>query len=178
MSFCGIVLIIQPSFLFGTNEISVQQLPYYCLVLLAAFTSSFSILLLHGLSSKCDELITLQHSYLFQGLLNYTVFMFTASSHQESVTYIESLTFKEGCWLLFCVISMVLFSFLTQYTRALSVRSCSPALVQPFSYLTVILGMGLDYIFLDTDYNLLMTIGVLLASLGLFTKLIMLRCFD
>ena len=77
--------------------------------------------------------------------------------------------------LMIWTVLMVAFSFLTQYFRAKSLFLCSPALVQPFSYLTVIMGILFDILFLGSSYDILMVLGVVMTSIGLFSKLILLK---
>ena len=81
-------------------------------------------------------------------------------------------------WLAGYTLLMTMFSFCTQYCRARSVYLCSPALVQPFSYLTVVLGIIFDVFIYGADYNLMMVAGMCLTSVGLFSKLILLKCMS
>lgn len=69
---------------------------------------------------------------------------------------------------------LVLFAFLTQYLQARAMYLCSPALILPFSYFTVILGLLIDVLVFDARYNWLMVIGMIMASVGLFSKFILL----
>ena len=67
---------------------------------------------------------------------------------------------------------MVIFSFSTQYFQMKAVFLCKPALVMPFSYFSVILGFVLDTLVFDAKYNGLMVVGMVMASVGLFSKFV------
>jgi hypothetical protein len=51
ISFIGVLLIIQPSFLFG--GVTPDGYVFYFVVLLSAVTGSFSMIYLHALKGKC-----------------------------------------------------------------------------------------------------------------------------
>ena len=72
---------------------------------------------------------------------------------------------------------MTLFAFTTQYLRVKTFYLTSPAMVLPFSYFTVLLGLVVDILFYGAEYNLLMILGISLTSIGLFSKLIVLKFF-
>ena len=74
--------------------------------------------------------------------------------------------------LMIAIILMVIFSFSTQYFQAKAMFLCKPALVMPFSYFSVILGFVLDTLVFDAKYNGLMVIGMVMASVGLFSKFV------
>lgn len=69
----------------------------------------------------------------------------------------------------------VAFSFLLQISIAKALYLSSPAVVMPFSYVSVIFGLVIDLVIYDAKYNWLMIIGMVMASGGLFTKFIMLH---
>lgn len=73
ISFVGVLLIIQPAFLFGGS--TPDNYIFYFVVLLSAFTGSFSMLFLHDLRGKCNELVVLQHGYFFQAMTSYLLYM-------------------------------------------------------------------------------------------------------
>lgn len=67
---------------------------------------------------------------------------------------------------------MVLFAFLTQFCLARATFMCSPALVMPFSYVSVIAGFIIDILLFDAQYGWVMILGMCMASIGLFSKFI------
>ena len=68
---------------------------------------------------------------------------------------------------------MTVLAFITTYLRVKAFYLSSPALVLPFGYVTVVLGMSIDILVLDADYNLITILGMALTSTGLFSKLIL-----
>jgi drug/metabolite transporter (DMT)-like permease len=70
---------------------------------------------------------------------------------------------------------LVILAFLAQYFKVKSVYMCSPALIMPFNYLTVILGLLIDLIVFDSHYNWMIIMGMALASCGLLSKFIMIK---
>lgn len=70
---------------------------------------------------------------------------------------------------------LVLFAFLTQFTQAKAMYMCTPALLMPFSYVSVIFGFLIDLIVFDAKYNGLKIIGMIMASFGLFSKFLVLE---
>jgi drug/metabolite transporter (DMT)-like permease len=75
--FTGILLVVQPEFIFGSSKEDTQNSNqiYYMMVLAAAFLSSFSAIFTHDLSGKVDELVTLQFGYMSQSFCNLLFFM-------------------------------------------------------------------------------------------------------
>lgn len=73
---------------------------------------------------------------------------------------------------IFFVLLMVMFAFFTQYLFAVALYLCSPALITPFSYFSVIVGFLIDLVVFDAQYNALKVIGMCMASLGLFSKFV------
>lgn len=69
---------------------------------------------------------------------------------------------------------VVLFAFLTQYLQAKAMYLCSPALIMPFSYFSVIVGFLIDLLVFEAKYNGIMMIGMVMASFGLFSKFVVL----
>lgn len=67
----------------------------------------------------------------------------------------------------------VAFSFMLQIFVAKAMYLSSPAVIMPFSYVSVIFGLVIDLIIYDAQYNGLMIVGMIMASGGLFTKFIM-----
>ena len=67
---------------------------------------------------------------------------------------------------------MVLFAFLTQYLLAVALYMCSPALITPFSYFSVITGFLIDLLIFHAQYDKLKIIGMCMASFGLFSKFV------
>jgi hypothetical protein len=71
---------------------------------------------------------------------------------------------------------MLVFAMGAQYTRAKAYFMCYPALVMPFNFLTIIFGLLIDILVFDSKkYNITIIIGMALASLGLFSKFIILK---
>lgn len=68
---------------------------------------------------------------------------------------------------------MITFAFASQYLKAKSVYMCSPALVMPFSYLSVIIGLILDIWIFRSHYDYFAIIGMILSCLGLLSKFVM-----
>jgi hypothetical protein len=81
ISFIGVLLIIQPPFLFG-GVISEGSF-FYFVVLLSAFTGSFSMIYLHALKGKCHEMVVLQHNYFVQAFTSYLIYMGTQKNEEE-----------------------------------------------------------------------------------------------
>lgn len=100
--------------------------------------------------------------------------MFVNKDDSSQLEYIHSISFLEGSKLLLCLILLVLFAFLTQYLQAKAMYLCSPALILPFSYFTVIMGLIIDVFVFNAKYNGLMIIGMIMASTGLFSKFLLL----
>ena len=69
---------------------------------------------------------------------------------------------------------MVVFALFNQFFRTKAIYLCTPALVLPFNYLTIIFGVFLDIFFFGETYGGLKLFGILLASFGLFSKFILL----
>ena len=70
---------------------------------------------------------------------------------------------------------MFVFAYLAQYMRVRSVYMCSPALIMPFNYLTVIFGLLFDVLVFGAHYDWKSIIGMTLASAGLLSKFILLK---
>lgn len=68
---------------------------------------------------------------------------------------------------------MITFAFVSQYLKAKSVYMCSPALVMPFSYLSVIVGLALDIWIFKSHYDTLTIVGMVLSCFGLLSKFVM-----
>lgn len=73
------------------------------------------------------------------------------------------------------MVLLVILAFTAQYLRVRSIYLCAPALVMPFNYLTVLLGVLIDTVIFGLHYNGYMVIGMVLASLGLFSKFALLK---
>jgi drug/metabolite transporter (DMT)-like permease len=67
---------------------------------------------------------------------------------------------------------MVLLGFMAQYFLAKATFLCSPALIMPFSYISVIIGFVIDILLFDAQYTWLMMIGMIMACIGLFSKFV------
>jgi hypothetical protein len=70
---------------------------------------------------------------------------------------------------------MSLFAYLAQWFRVKSIFLCTPALVLPFNYLNVILGLLVDILIFNSHYNWIIIVGMGLSSAGLFSKFILLK---
>ena len=70
---------------------------------------------------------------------------------------------------------MCIFAYLTQLFRTKRIYLCSPALVMPFNYLNVILGLIVDILVFNAHYNWIIVLGMILASAGLLSKFIILK---
>jgi drug/metabolite transporter (DMT)-like permease len=71
-------------------------------------------------------------------------------------------------------VGMVIFAFGAQFLQTKAMFLCSsPALILPFSYVSVIFALLLDVFVFGAVYNGLMVIGMAMASVGLFTKFIL-----
>ena len=70
---------------------------------------------------------------------------------------------------------MTVMAFCTTYLRVKTFYLTSPAMVLPFSYFTVLLGLAVDIFWYEAEYNLFMILGIGLTSMGLFSKLIALK---
>lgn len=77
--------------------------------------------------------------------------------------------------ILVLIFFLVILAFLGQYFKVKSVYMCSPALIMPFNYLTVILGLLIDLVVFDSHYNWMIIMGMALASCGLLSKFIMIK---
>lgn len=91
ISFIGVLLIIQPPFLFGGS--TPDNYLYYFVVLVAAFAGSFSMIFLHDLRGKVTELIVLQHGYFIQSVMSYVLYLFINRNDEKSVSYFHHLSF-------------------------------------------------------------------------------------
>jgi drug/metabolite transporter (DMT)-like permease len=77
ISFVGILLVIQPDFLFGKSNSNYEQYKYFLLFsLAAAFTNSFSMSYLHDLKGKVSGTVALHYFYIGQCLFNSFLMMF------------------------------------------------------------------------------------------------------
>ena len=130
------------------------------------------MLFLHDLSGKATELVVLQHGYFIQTTASYFLYIFVHSDDSDSIAYLKSLSVSESFKLIAAFLLMVIFSFSTQYFQMKAVFLCKPALVMPFSYFSVILGFVLDTLVFDAKYNGLMVVGMVMASVGLFSKFV------
>lgn len=75
----------------------------------------------------------------------------------------------------FFFLGLVLFAFGTQFLQTKAMYLCSsPALILPFSYVSVIFGLVMDVFIFDSKYNGLMIVGMIMASAGLLSKFILL----
>lgn len=65
--FIGVMLIIQPSFLFGhmNEDVSI----FWLMPLIAAFMNSLSSIYLHNLKGKVNSKVPLQYFITFQGII-------------------------------------------------------------------------------------------------------------
>lgn len=176
ISFIGVILIIQPTVLFGGAP--PDNYAFYFVVLVSAFTASFSVIFLHDLRGKTTELVILQHGYFIQTTLSYLLYIFVHSDDTGSMAYLSSLSIPEILKLILFLLLLVTFAFATQFFQAKSVFLCSPALVMPFSYFSVIFGFVIDALIFNVKYNGLMVIGMVMASVGLFSKFIALYFDD
>jgi hypothetical protein len=70
---------------------------------------------------------------------------------------------------------MTIFAFGCQFLQTKAMFLCSsPALILPFSYVSVIFALLIDVIVFNAIYNYLMIIGMIMSSAGLFSKFILL----
>lgn len=145
------------------------------MVLLGAFFSALSLILLHDLRNSCHELVALQHSYFFQFLFNYLLYVTFFGNFVEHAEEIREIGIKEAGQILVLFVLLVGFAFSAQYLRVRSIYLCSPALVMPFNYVTVILGVAIDLLVFGSHYNGPIVLGMILASLGLFSKFVLLK---
>lgn len=96
------------------------------------------------------------------------------SSGSSDENVLSDLSIAQICVLVIYFLFCCLFAFLNQFYRAKAIFLCSPALVLPFNYLTVIFGVFVDIVFFDSSYSALKIFGMILASFGLFSKFILL----
>lgn len=176
VSFVGVLMIIQPTALFG--GVAPDNYIFYFIVLASAFTASFSMIFLHDLRGRTTELIVLQHGYFVQTTMAYGLYIFIHPDDTETIAYVHSLSVGEIFKLFIYVILMVIFAFGTQFFQAKALFLCKPALILPFSYCSVILGFALDTLLFDAKYNGLKIVGMVMASGGLFSKFIALYFDD
>lgn len=135
---------------------------------------SFSAMFLHELKGRCDELIVLVHNYFFHAMGSYLLFTATNFSEAQQETFLHNLTPHEVLVSLGYLVAMVVAAFLTQLFQTKSIFLCPPALIMPFNYVSVIVGLLIDVFVLGATYNWLMVVGLIMASAGLFSKFILL----
>lgn len=179
ISFSGVLLIIQPEFIFGSKSPNVPASSnniFYGMVLLGALLSSFSAIFIHDLSGKVHELVTLHYGYLFQGLCSCMMFELFFGNSSQNADRFRNLPWLEIMRIVVYVILMVIFAFASDYLRTISYFMCYPAIVLPFNYITIIFGVIIDLLVFEIkNYNFLIILGMLLSACGLFSKFLLLR---
>jgi drug/metabolite transporter (DMT)-like permease len=98
--------------------------------------------------------------------------MFGISEEESAI--VHSFSYQQMGKLIAFMLLAVLLSYTSQYIRTWSVYMCSPALIQPFNYLGVVFGIIVDVVIFDISYNAITFVGVMLTSLGLFSKFLLL----
>ena len=72
--------------------------------------------------------------------------------------------------LLLLIILTVFVAFMAQYTRLKAVYLVKPSDVIPFSYVGIISSLLIDIFVFDSSFNAFSIVGILMTSVGLFTK--------
>lgn len=62
--------------------------------------------------------------------------------------------------------------FISQWTRIKSATYVKPSVVMPMQYISVLLGMSVDILIFEEEYNFLTFIGAMMTSCGLLIKFI------
>lgn len=100
-------------------------------------------------------------------------FMVNKGSSGEA-QYLSSLSLLQLLKICIVLIILVIVSFLVQLLQTKALYLSSPALIMPFGYFSVVLGMILDVFLFNAKYNAIMVVGMVMASIGLFSKFILL----
>ena len=117
------------------------------------------------MKDKADGEIVLQYNYFFQLSIGY--FLFSLTSGGEPVQ-IES--FLDLAILLLLIFFVVIGAYIAQYSRLKAVFLVKPSDVVPFSYSGIIASLAIDIFVYDSNFNTFSIVGILLTSIGLFTK--------
>jgi drug/metabolite transporter (DMT)-like permease len=174
VSFFGVVLIIQPPFLFGGE--TPENYQFYFAVLISSVTGAFSMIYLHDLRGKCSELVTLQHNYFFQCAVGYILFQLLNNNEEEQLQHLHTLSCGHIFRIVLYCLCLTAFAFGCQYLATKAMFLCSsPALISPFSYVSVIFAMLFDLFFYKAVYNWITVTGMIMSSMGLLTKFILLH---
>jgi drug/metabolite transporter (DMT)-like permease len=129
---------------------------------------------LRDLKDECHELVVLEYTYIFQCFWCCGIFLVWFGNSEQEVAIAHMFSYREIGKLVGFMCLTVLFSYSSQYIRTWSVFMCSPALIQPFNYLGVVFGIIVDVLVFDIHYNLTTFLGVMLTSIGLFSKFLLL----
>ena len=131
--FIGVMLIVQPSFLFGHMNESATI--FWLIPLVAALLNSLSFIYLHNLKGKVSSLVSLQYFITCQVIL--AGLCQNISPGQEEAKPFEIHLFWN-------VLMLVAFSYSAQilFFRALYLKE--PTYILPFGYISVVFAMVVD----------------------------------
>ena len=164
VSFMGIVLIVQPEFLFPSAAYRPANLSYYVLPIISATCVSMAMIFLFEVRSQVTPNVSLFYNYYFQAIFSFV--MFTA---HPTPTHLPSLPW-EVAWVVVMFVLFVAFTHFSQYFRYKAVYYASPSEIMPFGYVAVIAGIIIDYYIFHEPMNTIMVMGILLTSAGLFVQ--------
>lgn len=166
--FVGIVLVLQPSFIFHNNSTGPFKTSFEILVSLfsifGAFCFSMTMVYVHDQSSKLSSMINLHYTYMSQMCFSGLVMNIMHSTIAfNEITYLDITLF-------FILVGI---SLIAQYMIYTANSLKKPSRTMPFGYVGVLAGFLADVFYFDIDFNLLSIIGMILTSIGLLGKLFM-----
>jgi drug/metabolite transporter (DMT)-like permease len=161
VSFTGVVLIVQPDFIFGKKEAeAAPEFIYILLMMVVAFGHAMNMHYVHGLSKFVSPFVNINFSHCG----NLVVSTLMCNINPQRVDS-EELTVGLGVVVLGVVITVLI----CQYGMFLANTLKPPSLVMPFAYMNVLVGFLADVYFFDTHFTPLIITGMLLTSTGLLS---------
>jgi drug/metabolite transporter (DMT)-like permease len=167
-SFSGVLLIIQPRFLFGEHtdaSLDIDNFTLYVgLVVLAALAYSFNMLFVHFIGKAIPPDVFVLQSNV--GMILVTGLLCAARPNP--------LATNDITWpLLGGVLMIVLTGFVAQKCTILANSQVKPSSVMPFGYLSVAVAFLADYYIYDIHFGWMAKVGMLMTSLGLLGNMLM-----
>ena len=172
VSFIGVMLIIQPEFIFGESAGSSSRSEYFtvfvaCMILVAlGHATNMHLIFTLSKKAKVHPFINLYYSHLGHVFVNGIMNNFYPKT-------IPSSSFTFG--MVLTVLAVTVSTLIAQGGIVLASSIKSPSLVMPFGYVGVLVGFVADRVLFGTSFTLLPILGILMTSSGLLSGYLLSR---
>lgn len=147
--FAGVVLIVQPSFIFGSVAVGFS-VPNFtllsCMVIASAFLVACAFIVIHDTAKQIDSFVNLHYTYMGHILVT----GLSGQFHQFHFDY-QQLTWVHSAMLL----CFVCFGWAAQAFVYEASRIKKPSVVMPFCYIAILFSFAADVYLFDIDFGAL-----------------------